>query len=301
MTATDREALGLAAFIGGAPHVTVAAWDSPSVIDQQDPLVDALMGILRLIEGRPARAYPRLRAAHERYPRSAFIAINLAQAAAECGDIAESERWFAAAVASGEVPVRSRVRVSLLIDIAAERWDEVDRALAEHIPSKPSWTSVSAYQIAMALDRHGRTEEALLVAFSALGPAIISNHARALIDLGERWWARSTPSHRRATLIKTLSALSHSGLIPRADRCWENVLFWIPCSESFVAPPADSTSAHESRRAPGPFTRVLSDVRLDARESHWRSLSPAEIEQTVDEILERHSSVDRAPSPQPRP
>ncbi len=296
MSPADREALGLAAFLGGAPHVTVAAWDSLDLSDRKDPLVDALMGILRLIGGQPARAYPRLRSAHERFPQSSFIALHLAQAAAECGDAAQADMWLAKALSLGDMPPRSRARVSLIVNIYAQRWDAVDQELTAAMGPNPQWTSVTSYQIALALERHGRTEDALLVATSALGTPVISKHARLILDLAQRWWDTTPPAQRRTTLINALTTIPPGpNSIPRLARSWQNILFAAPGCEVWAAPHARSTITPT-----GAFARLAQAIHLNDEHPPWIFMTPAQVEQRVDEILSALPDVDAPRENHPR-
>ena len=155
---SDRERMniGLIAFLIGDYSLCESAWLQLDPLRPEYAFCNAALGILYHVDGRPQRAYPRLFQALTSYPEADFLLVDLAELAAEMGDVELGEHWLK----------RSRRRktyrygfVSARLAFASGRLDEASQivnnlqTLAPDIPAAPHLRARIALDV-------GETEQA---------------------------------------------------------------------------------------------------------------------------------------------
>jgi tetratricopeptide (TPR) repeat protein len=165
-----------------------------------DALIEAALGILYLVRGEPARAYPRLREACQAFPDVGFLTTYLADAAVQCGDVQAAAALLGAAASMPRPdPEGAWTRVSA--DLLAATGRDVQ---AEELYHRASIVSPAGRGYARFLESRGRREEAIaqhvLLARHFPGRLVQLEYAAAL----ERWWADLPTSEARMRLGRTL-------------------------------------------------------------------------------------------------
>jgi serine/threonine protein kinase/uncharacterized membrane protein len=150
-----------------------------------DPLVEAALGILHLVQDDAPRAYPRLREACRMLPDVGFLTTYLADAAVRCRDFAVAERLLAAAAGMDRLDPEGaldRVRAELLAGTGRP-------AEAEALFRGSGTRGLMSLAYARFLEARGRREEAVdeYVRTAAVlsGERVRSECVRSL----DRWWA----------------------------------------------------------------------------------------------------------------
>jgi tetratricopeptide (TPR) repeat protein len=194
---------GLAAYLNGDVDAALAAWTQwtvdRSALATPDPFVDAALGMLHRVREEPARAYPRLRDAVRGFPNVGFLAVYLADAALQCGDVAEAEKLLDAAadMPSPDEEARERAWADLLALTGRD-------AQAEQFYARAASATPAGIHYARFLSARGRMEEALDVYVEAgevlRGPRIQREIRLAL----EEWWAALSLRQRRERIADAL-------------------------------------------------------------------------------------------------
>ena len=157
----DLRTAGLAAYLGGDVDAALRNWgeferqEDPT--SAPDPLVEAGLGILYLVRGEAARAYPRLRDACQALPDVAFLTAYHADAALCCGDLDAAEQLLDAADGMPHPDPRTLLRVRA--DVLAARGRDAE---AEASYRKVAvYTTPATVHYARFLVARGRKEEAV--------------------------------------------------------------------------------------------------------------------------------------------
>ncbi len=224
-TPDDRRALGPLAFLLGDAGLCHRAWEGSDLAPAPgDPVVDAALGMLFLLQDDPARAYPRLLRAHEAFPEAGFLALHLADAACRNGDLTAATRWLETARGLPlPDPYDGTVRVEA--DLCAAR-GEIGRAreLYEFMVAHRS-SPRSRFMYANLLAAQGNSENigraVNLLLQVAEGRPTMRIYARAFMDLAQDWWESLPPDHK----IDVLAVTGASGTIDveRVARAWRKV------------------------------------------------------------------------------
>lgn len=192
----DRRSIGLRAYLAGDIDSALKAWEqyetAQDAARQPDAFVEAALGLLYLIDGQPARAYPRLRDAVQAFPEVGFLNVYLADAAIQCGDLAAARVLLdqARALARQDQQLAAdRVRADLL---AAEGHDDEALTLWMTIGSP-----VARFHRARLLEMRGRWAEAV-EDYQAVAGRVPHGRmaAEAFTRAADRWWASLAPNAR---------------------------------------------------------------------------------------------------------
>ncbi len=116
----DRHAIGLLAFLTGDVLNCAAAWTPLDPVTGSDPLIDAGLGLLFAIDGRPERAYPRLLQALRHFENDPLLAVTLAEVAVALDDPALAGRWLERARAAEADPLDLALAHSDLLRLSGD-------------------------------------------------------------------------------------------------------------------------------------------------------------------------------------
>ncbi|MCB9849582.1 MAG: serine/threonine protein kinase [Phycisphaerales bacterium] len=194
----DLRCLGLLAFLLDQGNRTVIeAWRRlPISID--DPMVQMLLGHIYLALNLPEHAYPRLLSAHLAVPYDRDLTLNLADAAARCGDVAQAELLLDSLANDDAMDVfqaAERVRMICLLESG-----KVDEAIALYRGSDlPRSNAIAIVQMASYLEREGAIEKALDV-LSARNDYLERAFAvrQRFRNLLVYWWAQQSEARKIA-------------------------------------------------------------------------------------------------------
>jgi len=209
-TATDLRSLGLLALLLGDMQNAMLAWAQLDLIQDPDPLVEALLGEMYLVSGKGALAYPRLRNAVAAYPDLGFLTTYLADAALQSGDFAKAEQLVHRARGMktlDDLGALDRVEADLYgatgrTELARQRHDW----LRIHIGGAPGLLSYAGL-----LEREGELRLALILYASIhdtlvqssrnkSGPTHRLRVAPRLVEVADRWWEQLSDAERRRLL-----------------------------------------------------------------------------------------------------
>ncbi len=184
----DRRQLGLLAFLLGEAGLSIDAWRDVSLAFPADPLAEASLGELHLERGEPQLAYPRLLRACDAYPDAGFLVVELADAAAQLGELDVAERLLTRA---GTLPLSNDYDGAVLIraDIAAGRGEDT-RAEELYRWMMRRYQRTSPYEhYATFLRARGRLGDELAIRsrlFTAY--STVAEFRRKLVETAELWW-----------------------------------------------------------------------------------------------------------------
>jgi tetratricopeptide (TPR) repeat protein len=208
VAAPELRSLGLLAYLCGDTDTALQAWSQMDLVADPDPLVEASLGQLYLLQDQPARAYPRLRAAFRAFPEAGFLCVTLADAALQCGDFAKAETLLRQARGMERLDPTAgleRVEADLYAatgrdDLAIAMWTTESNAQA-----------VAQFHYGQYLEAHGDLAEATRAYGYAGG---IGSHRRAwdgFQRVAPRWWGGLTDEERWRALRESLDHPTRSG------------------------------------------------------------------------------------------
>jgi serine/threonine protein kinase len=90
----DRFAAGLLALLLGSPGPAETCWSGLSLDAEDQPLIDAALGLLYAADGFPERAFPRLFHATRAFPEALRLQLELADTALAMGDPEPARDWL---------------------------------------------------------------------------------------------------------------------------------------------------------------------------------------------------------------
>jgi serine/threonine protein kinase/tetratricopeptide (TPR) repeat protein len=299
---------GLRAYLRGNADVAMEAWErfereqDPTVAP--DPLVASGLGILYLVRGESARAYPRLRDACQAFPNAAFLTTYHADAALRCGDLDTAEALLSAAAGMPQpdpLSASERVRADLF---AAQGVDDG----AENLYQRGTRNSfVVSLHYARFLESRGRPEEALVQYVRAANEMHGIRVQREYVAFMERWWA-NLPCEQRLRHARSALDLEltdphslvmqlqlHAAALRRIDVAEDPTR--TASDRSAVVKPerARTLPEHSSSRClEGPtLTDVAVTLEID-NTSRW-----TEIRRYPPLLKDLHAAAWRLPSPRP--
>lgn len=238
--ATDLRLAGLRAYLIGDIDSALANWtkyeSQRDMARNDDPLVNAAMGIVLLAREEPAKAYPRLRDAVQAFPDVGFLTVYLADAAVQCGDLEQAGQLLRRARSMARLDTHhgwERVQGNFLAaqghDVEAEA--EYKRAMLNNL--------VAAVQYARFLERRGRMWEAVQVYYHThLEVLDMRRLARDFIAAVDRWLASLNPDERG----RVLRSASGEPTSPRGST--GSIIRACQAAKSRFGP-ANSTPPHE--------------------------------------------------------
>ena len=250
--------LGIVGLFAGHIEVSLRAWPMLDTGGSDDPLVEAALGYMYLMAGRPALAYPRLRSASEAYPDVGFVHTFVADAAVGVGDYDRAERILDEAERMQRLDTtRGHVRVRLDLLVATDRLDEAfvlwerEARLVGRVQGNP----LAVQRMAEALERRGESARAVLIAAGFPGPgddwrntrrAMVEgrlpsffSYERFVFDLCTRWWNGSHTGERHEFVNAAGDDASHERFIlERFALARHRLATWPPC------PPLALPGAH---------------------------------------------------------
>ena len=190
-----RSSFGLLAFLTGALRWCELAWEDLDN-DTDEPLRDAVLGLLHLTDDAPERAYVRLRSAQRALPEAA-LALELADAAMAMGETRLARQWLERATNEGDrEELRRRIQADLQLadgEVAAARGTYEALARGNLLDPTPQ------LRLAQMAIREGRLDEAadqldeLLVQWPAMGRLRLDRARVALLR-------RDAPAYVRQVL-----------------------------------------------------------------------------------------------------
>ncbi|MCB9887564.1 MAG: protein kinase [Planctomycetes bacterium] len=170
--ADDRSSFGLLAFLTGDLRWCEVAWeergDAPGA---QDPLRDAVLGLIYLTDGAPERAFVRLRSAQRALPEVG-LGLEIADAALAMGETELAQRWLDRTEAADDVgDVRKRLQADLRL--AAGDTEAASRvyeglARASIVDPTPHYRLAQLQMRAGDLEAAGRQLDELLLWWPAM-------------------------------------------------------------------------------------------------------------------------------------
>lgn len=200
---TDLRLLGLAAFLLVDVTMVGEAWGRLELRQEPDPLVEAALGQLYLIQEQPARAYPRLRSACRSFPGVGFLHTALADAALQCGDFDKARQLLDQARTMDRPSSHAGLeRVEADWHAAAGNDDEA-RQRYERLRGSNSY---AAYKYAKYLESRGELCEALWVYKDAYTPGTGERPRQARSQAAQRYWISLDVAARRALLRAALES-----------------------------------------------------------------------------------------------
>ncbi|MEW6744268.1 MAG: protein kinase [Planctomycetota bacterium] len=216
----DRRALGLLAFLCGPAELCIRAWSGLDVSSASDPLIDAALGQAYLASEEPGRAVLRLARAFDAFPEAGCLAVDLARAALENGDVELAGRYLHRAEelsATGSAHRHLRSPVSTWGPTIASYYLETGRS--EEARYLLEWL-YARYKTPLVLLTYGRFLEGqgewegavrvyrMVAAWRPEAPGNRDRLSRAL----ERWWAAKTALEQVLTCIRSVDG---------SDRAWD--------------------------------------------------------------------------------
>ncbi|MEE9296841.1 MAG: hypothetical protein V3W34_18000, partial [Phycisphaerae bacterium] len=208
-TRQDLRCLGLLAFLCGEAELCNRVWSFGrfDLSDASDSLVDASIGQLHLISGRPEFAYPRLERAHRAFPQAGYLCTALADAAVRIGDLDVAHRWLRdAETLDLQDPFENLKRVWADFYAARDAPGDAEQAEKRYREMiRDHTTPTGRIHYARFLERKGNVREALQVLQGAMKlrpemPAV----PRAFIETADRWWEPLPVQERWNVLRRSL-------------------------------------------------------------------------------------------------
>ena len=208
---SDLRALGLLAFVCADTENALAVWSEYDQSGDPDPLVEAAVGLLHLVNDEPQRAYPRLRDACQAFPDVGFLHVSLADAALQCGDVQRAELLLERAAGMDRLDQTEGLeRVWADLYVATGREEQALEVWRSHS------NSVASYHRGLYLEERGDFGGAMRAYGHAGGPGDYRRAWDGFRRAAPRWWEGLTREQRWQALRDTLDELpSTPGQFPR--------------------------------------------------------------------------------------
>jgi len=209
LTAAELRLDGLRKFLLGDAAGAVEAWSRLDLLTDPDPFVEAALGLLYLVRGEPARAYPRLRKAFDAFPNVSFLTMYLSDAALQCGDLEKAQQWLDLA---GRQPLQDRYRgfERIRADLyAAQGRDGEAIQLYEALAGQ---SPVAMLDYARFLESRGRLFDAVGMHARVVSMVPHGDRPRqAFVAAMERWWDSLEDAERFRRVRLTLDDRGSTG------------------------------------------------------------------------------------------
>jgi len=200
---------GLRAYLLGDAAGAVEAWSQLDLLTDSDPFVEAALGLLYLVRGEPARAYPRLRKAFDAFPNVSFLTMYLADAAMQCGDLEKAKQWLDLA---RRQPQQDRYRGFERIQADLYAAQGRDGEAIQLYESLTGQSPVAMLNYARFLESRGRLFDAVGMYARVVSMVPHGDRPRrAFVAAMERWWASLSDDERSRLVRGSLDADSSAG------------------------------------------------------------------------------------------
>lgn len=256
----DLRQIALISYVLSEPSTATAAWTELERRGEDDAFAAGILGVLYLLDEKPALAYARLQRAVIAMPRSGDILIGAASAAVECGDPVRAEQLLTHARLAGNADAPAVRRVQTLLRFDAGAQDEVIEYLRRDYASgqKRGESFYTAFQMIPRLERLGKPYLALEFAVLASDGMVPPRKAMdKLLRLGVRYWLAASDEHRRVIVREAL------------DRAW-NTRSWLGQLPVRLSQAIEMVGP-EARVDPVAMQRVRAE--LDAIQERYRLLT----------------------------